>query len=107
MHAARGGADDRDGPEDLGRAALHVRAERDADAAHRLFADGDGERRLRQLGGDEVEEGVRVGQRVGVREAIAQVQPDRAIVGVAREGGGIGAPPRTHLARVEDEAHGC
>src|SRR5207247_1964155 len=68
---------------DLGRRAVHVLLQHEADPAHGFAVDHDGERRFGTGAAHRADESLAVALRVGVWKSIAQVDPDAPVVGVA------------------------
>jgi hypothetical protein len=82
--------------------------ERDrADRGPLRLADDDGERRRRVLPRDARDVRLGVGRRVRVREQVAQVQPDVAVVRVARDRSRVPGRERAQAAGRADELHGA
>src|SRR5262249_42294953 len=77
----------------------------EADAACGFTADGDRERGGRALERSGADPRLAVRRRVGVRETVAQVAPDRSIVGVPRQRRDIAAFPIADLTLAENQAH--
>ncbi len=90
---------------DLRRDPLHVLLQNVADAPDGFAADRDREERFRVHLARGADEMAAVAVPVGMRKAIAQVEPDLAIVGVAHERIEIRGAPRTHLAALEGQGH--
>src|SRR3954447_18531662 len=90
---------------DLGGDALHVGTQHEADAADGLFVHRNGERGLRGPVANGPDVFARVVAGVRMRERIAQIEPDLAVVGMAPQRLGIGRPPRPYFARLELQLH--
>ena len=82
-----------------------IRLQHEADTADRLVVHGDGEE---CFGGHLLhvaKVGVRVGNGVRIRKAIAEVQPDLAVVRVPDDGGRVTRPPGSDRAVREGNVH--
>lgn len=90
---------------DLGRVALHVLLEEEPDAAGRFAVDLDGELGLWLGDEDLADPRLGVGQGVGMGEAVADVEPDLAAVGVLRQRGLVARAPAPDAATGDLELH--
>src|SRR5262249_13171120 len=90
---------------DLRRESLDVDAELVADPAHHLVAQCDREVRLGLRLEGVSQPALGIGVRVGMGEAVAQLQPNIAVIAVADDALLVPALPRTHHTDAALQAH--
>jgi hypothetical protein len=90
---------------DLGRIALDVRLEEEAHAAHGLAGHLDRELGLRRRGRHPRDPRLRVGQGIRVREAVAHVEPNLAVVRMPGERGLVAHAPASDATIGKIELH--
>src|SRR5581483_4126862 len=83
---------------------MHVGKKLQADGANRLAVELDRKvGGVADVGGAQVEPRARVRLRVGVREAVSEVEPNLPVVGVADQRPRVGAPPRPQYQRMNSD----